>query len=111
MTLSAGSKAPKAVRFTIRTGDVDGTTVASVRVRAKNPVTGVEQTWGPMTPSSSSPTQVVCTYVLAGDGSSVPDEGFYECAAWLYDSGGALLDVTKKDHLLVGPGLDLSPPT
>ena len=108
MSLPAGSKAPKMVRFTIKTGSVDGTLVASVRVRVLNPKTGVQSTWGPMTPVSSTTTAVVCTYVLASDGSSVPDQGPYACVAWLYASGGALLDVTQANNLRVGAALPVT---
>ena len=110
MGLRAGDRAPRAIRFTIATGSVNGTLVASVRLRVLNPVTSVQQTWGPLVPTSTTTTSVVCTYVLASDGSSVPNAGQYPVAAWLYDSGGALLDVTEQGVLPIGPGLALSPP-
>lgn len=109
--LRAGDRAPKAIRITISTGPVNGTLVASVRLRVLNPRSGTQQTWGPLTPSSATTTSVVVTYVLEADGSSVPNVASYPVAAWLYDGAGAVLDVTEQGSLPVGEPIALTPPS
>lgn len=110
MTLPAGSRAPKAIRFTLRTGPIDGTTVATVRLRVLDPKTKTQQTWT-MTPSSATTTSVTCVYTLASDGTSVPNKGDYVCAAWLYGAGDVLLDVSKQGSFPIGEPMSVTPPT
>lgn len=89
MTLYAGDRYPKAVAIDIATGVVDGTTVATVRVKLSTP-TG-ELDWGTLTPTSATTTKVSLLKPLAADGASLPIPGSYQMRAWAYSAGGVEL--------------------
>jgi hypothetical protein len=88
MTLYAGDRSPKAIRFTLATGDVTGTDVDSVTLRVRSP-SGAESTVSPA--FTATATSVSMTWTLEADGSSLPVAGTYWVRAWLYDDGPALL--------------------
>jgi hypothetical protein len=108
MTLYVGDRSPKAVRFVVSTGSVNGTTVASVALKVRAP-NGEEAAITPSTVTSA--TSVALTWVLAGDGSSLPVAGTYWARAWLYDAGSALLLDTDEQSFQVQPARHTWPTT
>lgn len=100
MAYYVNDKGPKSVPFSIDTGDVDGTTVSSVRVFVKRPTgaTPSEVEWTPGTLTKATDS-VSFSVTLQSDGSSLPVEGQYYCRAWLYNSGGTLLLDTDEQLL------------
>ncbi len=109
MSLPAGSSAPKAIRFVIATGELNGSLVTAVRLRVRRP-DGTLATWGPIAPTSATASIVTLLYILAGDGSSVPVRGKYAVGAWLYGAGDVLLDVSDVGAFSVDPPLPFSTP-
>lgn len=93
MTLRVGDRSPKAIPIQIATGGVNGTTVASVKVKAVYP--GGEVDWGTLTPTATTTTTVSCVFVLDPTGASLPKAGQYRVRAWAYSAGGALLFDTE----------------
>jgi hypothetical protein len=100
MTLYAGDRSPKAVRFTLATGAVDGTTVDSVTLKVRSP-SGAESTIAPA--FTATATSVAMTWTLEVDGSSLPVAGTYWVRAWLYDVGDALLLDSDEQSFQVQP--------
>lgn len=97
VSLYVGDKSPKALPISIALVGVNGTTVASVRVRGVRP-SGVAFEWIEV-PTSTTATQVQLLHVFAADGSDLPENGSYKIRAWCYDSGN--VQVYDTDEALL----------
>jgi hypothetical protein len=99
--LTQGARSPTAQPFVIATGAVNGTTVTRVVIRLRRPSgTTVDVYDG--APTSATTTSVTATWVLASDGSSLPEASDHWWVATLYAGATRLAD-TDEEKLPVAP--------
>jgi hypothetical protein len=109
VTYYVGDKGPKTVPFAIDTGDVDGTTAASARVKVYTPA-GAEVEWTPGTLTTAE-DEVSFEVVLQSDGTSIATAGQYYARVWLYNSGGTVILDTDEQLLFTARARRLTWPT